>query len=185
MSAFDWLSDVFNYILSLIPHVTIIKKTHGGVAFVRGKHVKELKPGLVIWWPFWTELMEIPVVRQSLDMPPQTLTTKDGKPVTIAGVTIYRVADPVTALTIQWDLEETVRDLSGAAIRSFVCDHTFEELRTNRAHMDRRLTKAVAEALEEYGIEVINAWLTDLAETRVLTIVTPAGGAQYVVEDEE
>lgn len=182
-AAFGWLGDIIAWIGDLFPRFTVVRKTHGGVAFVRGKHVKQVKPGLVWWWPFWTELELYPLVRQSLNLASQTLTTKDGKSVTVGAVVVYTVEDPLTALTVQWDLAETVEDLSAAAVCDFVTDNDFEWINTNRTVCKRRLSKAVADVLAEYGVAVQGAWLTDFAQAKVISMV--GSQAAYLEEDHE
>ncbi len=181
--AFGWLGSLMEWFGAFFPRLDIIKKTHGGVAFVRGKNVKEVKPGLVLWWPLWTELMTYPVVRQSLNLPSQTLTTKDGKSVTVGAVVVYTVEDIITALTKQWDLAETVQDLSMAAVCDFITSSDFAWINQNRAVVKQQLTEQVVGELGEYGIAVRGAWLTDFAQAKVISI---AGGSTYVpVEEEE
>jgi hypothetical protein len=45
--------------------ILIIRATHGGVKWVRGKRIKALGPGLHIWWPLTTEVEVIVTARQT------------------------------------------------------------------------------------------------------------------------
>ena len=76
-SALGWLQSIFDTILKLFPRLLIVGATHGGVKFVRGSKVVELKPGLHLYWPIVTEIETYCVVRQVIDLPTYTLTTKD------------------------------------------------------------------------------------------------------------
>jgi len=119
------------------------------------------------------------VVRQALDLPTQTLTTKDDVTAIISGVVVYRISDIKVALTEQWDHDETVRVLSMAAIRDVVCAQTFEYLNQNRSQVESRLKTALTKELTPYGVSVVDAKLTDFARTNVLSIAGASVGSQF------
>lgn len=183
-SALGWIGELIHWITNLIPRWAIVNKTHKGVAFVRGKHVREINPGMLFYWPFWTELLLYPVVRQSLNLPSQTLTTQDGYPVTISAVIIYKIDDIKVALAEQWDLSETIQDLSMAAVRETVSDTEFDSLMDNWRDVDTMLKEQINSTLKEYGVDIMDARITDFAQTKVVTLIG-GGGEGYVEEEEE
>lgn len=170
-AAFGWLGSLVEWVGSFFPRLSVITKTHAGVAFVRGKHVKRIGPGLVLWWPFWTELLLYPVVRQSLNLPSQSLTTIDEQTVTASGVLIYEISDVVRALSTQYDLNETIRDLTMASMREVICGSSFKDTNQNRQRLDLRITKELQPVLADYGVKVLDYRLTDFAKTKVFTVV--------------
>ncbi len=183
--ALGWIGELARFIGQFFPRLEIVKKTHGGVAFVRGKNVKEIRPGLYVWWPFWTECMFYPIVRQSLNLPPQTLTTNDDVSVSVSGVVIYKVDDIVCALSSQWDLNETIRDISMAAMREFICSSHFKTVNQNRKKMEEKWHKELQISLGAYGIEILDAKLTDFSRCRVLAVIS-SGQAEYLpIEDKD
>lgn len=182
--ALGWLGDLIRAVGRLVPRLAVMRATHGGVAFVRGKNVKQLKPGLYWWWPVWTECITYPTVRQSLNLPSQSLTTNDDITVTVSGVVIYQVQDITVALSSQWDLNETIRDLSMAAIREFVCSNGFKATNRDRSRMDHLLTSKLQDALRPYGIDVLQASLTDFAKAKVISMAGSGIGA-YIDEEED
>jgi regulator of protease activity HflC (stomatin/prohibitin superfamily) len=169
-TAFSWLGEIFRAILSLIPRFKIVKSTHEGVAFIRGKNVKKISPGFIFWWPFWTEHVLYPVVRQTMNLPQQTLITKDGITVQINTIVVYTVEDIVTALTIQWDLNETIRDLSLSKIRYKLGNHTYAYLVEHNTQIDEELTKDTHGELAPYGVNIVKMYMTDFSKTTVLTL---------------
>jgi len=185
--ALGWIGEAIDWLLQFLPRVTWVPPTHGAVTFTRGKKVRSYGPGLAgkwycpCWWPAWTEMHKYPIVRQTHNLPSQTLTTSDDKAITISSVIIYRISDLEKALTAQWDLEETINDISLAAMRTFVCGRSFDTL---RGEDGSELKATIQKPLARYGVGVSEAWITDLAETRVLTLIQPDGGTA-VIEDEE
>ena len=178
-TAFGWFGRIIEYFGEFILRWQVVPVTHGGVSFVKGKKVEIIEPGIYWYWPFRTEFTIIPVVRQSIDLPNQTLTTSDSFPITIAAVIVYEITDVVKALTSQWDLDETLQDISCAAVREYTVPRTFEELRIGD---DAILKDTIKKRLQRYGVGVRDAWVTDLAITKVITVV---GGSAYIGEEEE
>ena len=110
-AAFAWISDFVNLFISFFPHLIIVKKIESGVKFVRGKHVKILKPGLRWYWPLVTEQEVVVVVRQVTNLAPQTLMTKDGKTVIASAVVVYRVSNIEAFLVENHDADEAIGEV--------------------------------------------------------------------------
>ena len=173
----NWLGDLVQAALRFVPRIMIVRSTHRGVAFVRGKNVRVINPGLYIYWPLITECIVCVVVRQSIDLPTQILTTKDGLSVVVSGVVIYAISDIEVALTEQWDHDETIRVLSQAAIRNVVCSQDCAYLNQNRTQVENRLKTALSRELSPYGVSIIDSKLTDLARANVLALAGNGNGA--------
>ena len=173
-AAFGWLGRIMETLGGFVPRWRVIPLTHGGVSFVRGKKVVAIKPGLYWHWPIWTDYVIIPTVRQSLNLPSQTLTTADDCAITLSTVIVYEVTDVVKALTHQWDLEDTIQDIALAAVRQYTVRKTFEQLRKDDGSA---LKETIKRRVQRYGVGVRDAWVTDLAKTKVITLV---GGSTYL-----
>lgn len=169
-SLFDWLGEIVRAIFNIIPRFMIVKTTHAGVAWIRGSKIKEIKPGFRFWWPLWTDYMLYPTVRQTMNLPQQTLTTKDGIEVQVNIIVVYRISDIVDALTKQYDLEETIRDLCLASSKEIIMGSTYDEILSTYTFVDQKLTNEALENLDEFGVDVWRVRITDFARTKVYTI---------------
>ena len=87
-----------------------------------------LLPGLRVYWPLVTEVDVIPTARQTHNLPTQALTTSDGKKVVVSGVVVYRIKDIVATMARNWDVSDTLNDISMVAITKIITTHTFEYL---------------------------------------------------------
>jgi regulator of protease activity HflC (stomatin/prohibitin superfamily) len=171
-AAFAWVSDFVALFISVFPHLIIVKKIEGGVKFVRGKHVKILKPGLRWYWPLVTEQEVVPVVRQVTNLSTQTLMTKDGKTVIASAVIVYRVSDIEAFLVENHDADEAIGEVAIAALRDAIADEDLEDLRKNfRNKIDTRLTKEVMGSLKPFGVEVESVRLTSFAPATTFSII--------------
>jgi regulator of protease activity HflC (stomatin/prohibitin superfamily) len=174
-SAFAWLSQLVETFYKFIPHIVIIRATHAGVKWVRGHKIKALDPGLHFYWPLTTEVEIQVAARQTLAIPDQILTTKDGKKVTVKTLVVYKIRDIVQAIgKINWDTDVTVTDLAQSAVVNIVATRTVDEILKGIADesLTMLLTKAVRRELRQYGVYVARCKLVSFAETKVFKLIT-------------
>lgn len=166
-AALGWLGDLVRWLANIVPRLVLIRATHGAVKFVRAKTVK-IGPGLHVFWPITTEIEIVPVVRQVLNLDQQVLETKDGKTVIADGVVVYVVIDLHKFLVENFNADDNLKELAGAALRDAILSLTFEEINSGRVKLDHRLTKRAREALENFGVEVESMKLQSFAQGHVL-----------------
>lgn len=177
--AFGWIGEIFQALLKVIPWLVIVPATHGGVAFVRGRHVREWKPGLHWYWPVATTYKLIMTVRQTQLIQSKVVMTKDLKTVMIGALVTYTVNDVVSAIAKIADLASDVMERAQGAIFSEVSLWTLEEIQANRADFNERLTGRVSEALSEYGVEIIHVQATEFAPCKVIALSARGAMGQY------
>ena len=169
-AAFAWIGQLANWLAAWIPHLRICRATHGGVKFVGGKHVRVIKPGLFVYWPCVTEIEMIPVVRQSLNLPPQRLVTKDGIVIYINLTVIYTIEDVKKALVDSYNHDDSAEDVALEATTKVVIRKTFAELREGLlGNIRDEITRAARTALRPFGLYVEKCRVSDFAQTRLLS----------------
>ena len=168
-----WLSDIILALLEIVPRRVIVRSTHRGVKWRMWRGPVELKPGLRLWWPLLSEIEVIPVARQTLNTATQALMTKDGKQVVAGGVVIYSIRDIVKAIGERnYDVDETVNDISQAAIVSVITAWNLGELLENiTGRVEEDLTDTCRRELRQYGVYVHRAALTDMSACRSLNLL--------------
>jgi regulator of protease activity HflC (stomatin/prohibitin superfamily) len=170
-SALGWIGQIAQWFGSLIPTWELVRATEGAVKFLRGGKTEVLGPGVHWYWPATTEMEVQAVVRQVLDTAPQTLMTKDHKPVYVAGLVLYRIVDLNLFMVENYDAEDNLDDVVQTSIRKMIVSKSFNEIQDGRAAIDNRLTSDVQKSLAAFGIEVEAARLTDFTLARAINIV--------------
>lgn len=167
------LGQVVQWLLAWVPHYIVVRKTHGGVKFVGGAKLVELRPGIRWYWPLMTHYECEPVTRQTFNLPNQVLETADGVQVLVSGVVRYRISDPVLAFGDAWDFNEILRDVSMSAVVSVVAGKDHVALRTGLVDqsLHKELTRQVRRELRSYGVSVQKAYLSDFARCLVIRTV--------------
>lgn len=173
--ALGWLGDLIQALLKFFPRLVLIRETHRGVKFRRDGNATLMRPGLRVWWPLIADVEIVAVARQSIDLPTQTLTTRDGHAVAASAVVVYRIADAVKAYTTSWDFDSTIRDVARVAFRDYLIGHDLDTLLENVSQGDKVLVKTLREALTPYGVRVLQVGITDLAVTKVVSLFLPDG----------
>jgi regulator of protease activity HflC (stomatin/prohibitin superfamily) len=171
-SALAWIGQLAEWIGKFFPRLVILDPRKGGVKFIRGQKVVQLKP-LDVYWPILTEIDTYPVVRQTDNLVTQTFVTKDDVTIAVGGMIVYEVTDVVKLLTTVHNAIHAIQDIALTAIHDVCCNMTWEQLKDEqrKGTLDTKLRKATEKQLSEYGVKVIKCMLTDLARTRVLKVI--------------
>ena len=154
----EWISQFFDTILSIFPRLLVVRTTHRGVKWKNGDTVVALDPGLHWYLPLVSEV-DIPIVaRRSVNLPSQVLMTKDKQPVAVGGFLVFWINDVIKAYGERnWDVEDTAREISTAAIVEVVMQNTLDDLLQGRgggypkSGLMQRLTENCKKALHQYG----------------------------------
>jgi len=185
--ALGWVGDIVRFFGRLIPRLTIIPSYEGGVAFVRGKPRAVGSGCLVVWWPFWTQLLTVPVVRQTTNLPSQVITV-EGEPLAVGAIVVWKIRDPLLALSRVHDPEEALRDLGLAAVKRGMWKRKLSEVMADADQIDADLKAGLAAGLRGFGIEIRNVFISDVARCKVLKLLADQPKATYeaaVVNGEE
>ena len=177
--AFGWIGEIFQSLLKLVPWLVIVPATHGGVAFVRGARVKEWKPGLHWYWPVVTTHKLMATVRQTQMIQSKVVMTKDMRTVVAGALVTYYVDDIVSALSKVADLPSDIMERSQGAILNEVSENTLEEIQGDRVGFNKKLTERVSKVLNGYGVQILQAQLTEFAPCQAFAVSGHAAVGQY------
>lgn len=173
-SAFSWVGAIAEWLGQWIPRWAIVRTTHGAVKFVGGKKVVPLGPGWHIYWPFRTDFVVYPTARQAVNLPNQTMETRDKRTVMVGGMIVYEVHDIAALVAYTFDPDDTVKDIAAAAIHDVCCTKTWEELQMGQqtGTLDRELKIEMKKGLTKFGVTVLRTTLTELAPCRVFKFIS-------------
>lgn len=162
-SAFGWLQQLWEFIVSCIPHLDLLRVGYGAVKY-KGSKAYEIKPGLYWWMPLLTNVVTIPVNRQTNNLGAVVVPTKDSVEVALSPVVVYRVKDVYKAIVETDDLDEAIGDTAYRTIGEEVAKRTYGELRDQFADgsLTHELSKRVRSDLRPLGAHVETCFLSEL-----------------------
>jgi regulator of protease activity HflC (stomatin/prohibitin superfamily) len=163
---FAWVQQLWEFLVSLIPHLDLMQANYSGVKFKRGGKVVEIKPGLFWYWPIVTNVQSLPTARQTMTLASQTLQTKDDYTVTASAVVVYEVNDVRKALVDTWDVEDTISDVALRAVTVAIASRDYEAVRAAMVgEIPTEVKNRCKKDLRQFGILVKDAFLSDCAST--------------------
>jgi uncharacterized membrane protein YqiK len=160
----SWLGNLVKLIGDLIPQRYQVPPTHRAVKYKRMRHTIVLRPGNHWYIPFFSQVQELAVKRQTIELCVQQLTTKDGKPVQVEGTVTFEIGDSdeeiLKAIVETWDITDNIDDEARGVYADFITTKDFDEIQTDRRGANVELTRQVRSRLREYGVKVFRAQLT-------------------------
>lgn len=174
MGAFEWVGQIVEYVLKIVPRLVLIRATHRGIKWRLGKKVFELKPGLHMYWPLITDMETVVVARQTLNLPTQVLLTKDRQQIVVGCLIVYRIKDIILAIGERnFDVDSTVSDITQAAIVEVCSRRSLTELQDGiTGEVEKSLTNTVRKRLRQFGVYVTRCAVTDFSTCRTYKLIT-------------
>ena len=160
-SVLGWFGSIFEAILSFVPRIVKIRSTNRGVKFKCGKYPILWEPGLHLYIPAFSDYMDRPVVRQSIELPKQLLFTNDGKQIAIKGIVIFDIPDLFKLITETYDESEILADFAVEIIGEVISECSLAEIKTNRKKIKSTIYNRLKIDLEKYGVNVTRFSLKD------------------------
>ncbi len=146
-------------ILSRLPATTLVEicavaEGHAGVYSRDGAYVETLPPGQ---YAFWRQIAVVKVCtvelrEQVMDVAGQELMTADKVTLRLNVVATYRVVDPVKALSIAEDVQQTLYREVQLALRAVVGTRELDVLLSEKDAVARELDALVRRRAEELGV---------------------------------
>lgn len=152
-TVFGWIGQIVEWFGLFIPRRVIVRKTDKLVKYLWDGSVDVENAGLRWYWPITTEITEITVVRQPLNIDIIQFTTKDGKSCAADCSVTFYIEDPIKYLTENWDSAYALSELISAVLCKKLRSMTFHEIQENE-EIDTELTELVFTDCESFGIEV-------------------------------
>lgn len=157
---FDKIIDVLLQCFDFLIPFTVMDQFERGVILRFGKLHREIGPGFHWHWPLAIERCLFDnVVDRTVNLGSQSLTTRDGRNVTVSGVITARIRDIKKALLEVEGFDDALKDSCYGAIAVAVSSHTWEEIQQET--FSDALTKACRDQANEYGIKIKRVQLTD------------------------
>lgn len=162
---------VFDQVRSWISPIAIVADWEEAIVLRLGRYHRTLKPG-----PHWVMPKVETVIRKAvkpdtLDLPTQCVTLRDGTPWTFSVSLIFEVVDLRQAYVMRMDLTESLTAVAmlhcARVVRRW--ENKDEALRRHRA-LEGSLLRTLQGAGSEWGVNVMDAGLTHSSTTRGHTL---------------
>lgn len=198
---FGPLLSLIDFLTGCFPHLLVVQRNELGVRYPAGAEPMELRPehyscpawlanillripwrrarrlamlqGVHVYFPVVEEVTKHHTARMVLNVEPIVVETEDEEPLSFAVglVLTYRIVDVLAFEVGYYDADESLAELAEGALRKLVLRSTAAELRDHRQSIDDKLATNCRAILEDVGVEVISARLTEQAHVGQVTKV--------------
>ncbi|MEM3382566.1 MAG: slipin family protein [Nitrososphaerales archaeon] len=149
-------------IIILASSLKVVREYERIVVFRMGRLLGSKGPGLVIVLPFIDRVRKIDLRILTLDVPKQSIITRDNVTVDVDAAVYFRVADPIEATMKVQDYVVSSTLLSQTTLRDVLGQVEFDELLTKRDELNKRLQTILDELTTPWGIKVTAVAIKDV-----------------------
>lgn len=164
---FDKLIDILLNFWNNLTFWYICDQWEEGILLRAGRYQKTFGPGIWLKIPLIDAVWKTIVITQSIDLPPQSLTTLDGKNIVVKGIIRFHIVDTKKFLTSISHPNDVLTDTTGGMIRDIVENTDWNDL----YDVDVELTKEVGDFVSKWGIGVEKVTLTNLQIANSIRII--------------
>ncbi|WP_372424835.1 SPFH domain-containing protein [Salinarimonas chemoclinalis] len=128
-----------------------------------GRYTRTLDSGLNIIVPFIDAIgRKLSIMEQVLDVPAQTVISRDNASVIADGVVFFRVQDAARAAYQVKDLQEAIVNLTTTNLRSVIGSLDLDDVLSKRAEINETLMAIIDEATNPWGVKIMRIEIRDL-----------------------
>ncbi len=176
------LNNLFEWIIDLVPKISMIQPDQGGTRVTLGKHVKKLVPGWYFNWPVIHDITYVTTTSQVVDVRVQSCLTADLKDVCVGTAVKYQVSDAEKAILKVDDYDRNIRSLVLGVTARYVSESLFTELR-NVGDLEKTILADLRDEAKGWGLKINKVYITDIGLTKNYRIL---GNDRVIIgEDEE
>ncbi len=146
----------------MIGSIKVINQGFEGIVERLGRYQRTLKPGLNFVVPLLDLVLVETTREQILDVPPQSVITKDNVTIEIDAVLFWKILDVEKAYYAITNLEEGLRNLLLTTLRSQVGNMELKQLFSSREEIRRALLKELDQATESWGVKVLQVGVQEI-----------------------
>ncbi len=132
----------------------IIRPWQKGLVERLGKYQRTADAGLTLIVPFMERLIKIDMREQVVDVPPQSVITKDNVVVEVDAVVYYEVTDPIKVTYNVANFYTAATKLAQTNLRNLIGDLALDESLTSREVINTKLRQILDDATDKWGTKV-------------------------------
>lgn len=146
----------------LVLSLRVIYQYEKGILFRLGRFAGTREPGLTIVIPILEELRKVDMRILTLDIPKQSVMTRDNVPVSVNGVLYFKVVRPEDAIIKVQNYEYAMGQYAQTALRDVIGSMNLDDVLSERTAIGEKIRKVVDEGTENWGLDVTGIKLQDV-----------------------
>lgn len=147
----------------LFKSIVIVNQYERGIVLTLGTYSYTLGPGLKLVFPILQRVIKVDIRINTIDIPQQSIITKDNVSVGVNGVVYFQVVKAEDAVLKVRDFTYAVAQYAQTALRDVIGSVELDQLLTDRQKISDEIQKIVDSETAEWGVDVTGIRLQDIA----------------------
>ncbi|MDR1951932.1 MAG: SPFH/Band 7/PHB domain protein [Elusimicrobiota bacterium] len=145
---------IFFVIIFVSGSVKIIRQYERGLVETLGKFSGVRNPGPNILIPIFQRMIRVDMRERVIDVPPQSVITKDNVSVIVDAIIYFQVTDPVKVVYNIENFAIAALKLAQTNLRNVIGDMELDSTLTSREKINSQLRVVMDEATDKWGVKV-------------------------------
>ncbi|MDR2708960.1 MAG: SPFH/Band 7/PHB domain protein [Elusimicrobiota bacterium] len=134
--------------------IKIVRQYEKGLVETLGKFSSLRNPGPNILVPFFQRMIRVDMRERVIDVPPQSVITKDNVSVVVDAIIYFQVTDPVKVVYNIENFALAALKLAQTNLRNVIGDMELDSTLTSREKINSQLRVVMDEATDKWGVKV-------------------------------
>ncbi|MDR0956624.1 MAG: SPFH/Band 7/PHB domain protein [Endomicrobium sp.] len=134
--------------------IKIIRQYEKGLIETLGKYTSTKNSGANIVIPIFQKMIRVDMRERVIDVPPQSVITKDNVSVVVDAVIYFQVTDPVKVVYNIENFAFAALKLAQTNLRNVIGDMELDSTLTSREKINTQLRTVMDEATDKWGVKV-------------------------------
>ena len=149
--------------------IRMVQQTEAWIIEFLGTYRATWKAGLHFKLPFVEQVRaKVSLKERVVDFEPQTVITRDNVTVQIDTVVFYQITDPARYVYGVNDPEAAIENLTATTLRNIIGDLELDQTLTSRESINARMSSALDDATDAWGIKVNRVELKDITPPQAI-----------------
>lgn len=150
-------------IVLLAASIRVIRQYERGVIFRLGKIKKERAPGLFALIPLVDKMVRVDMRVRELDVPKQTVISRDNVTLEVDAVIYYKVTDASRAIIEVEDFEAATLLLAQTTLRDVLGQNELDTILSDRDDLNKRIKEILDSTTVPWGMHVVMVTMRDVS----------------------
>ncbi|MBU4222121.1 MAG: slipin family protein [Euryarchaeota archaeon] len=150
-------------VLILAQAIKVVREYERVVIFRMGRLIGVKGPGIFLIIPIIDSIVKVDLRIVTIDVPKQTIITKDNVTVDVDAVIYYRVVEPQNAITKVENFWVATSMLGQTTLRDIIGQIDLDDLLSKRDELNKKLQVVLDEATDPWGIKISAVTLRDVS----------------------
>ena len=156
-------------IIFIANSIKIIRQYEKGLVETLGKYTGTRNSGANVIIPMFQRMLRVDMRERVIDVPPQSVITKDNVSVIVDAIIYFQVTDPVKVVYNIENFALAALKLAQTNLRNVIGDMELDSTLTSREKINAQLRVVMDEATDKWGVKVTRVEIQKIDPPRDIT----------------